>query len=53
MVGHHLVSASGTPANPTALLIFVTSSDGDNGKTLLGIVDYSWLFSYAVAMYFR
>lgn len=27
--------------------------DDDHGDTLLGTVDYSWLFPYAVAMLFR
>jgi len=29
------------------------STDNDDGKTLLGTLDYAWLFSYAVAMFFR
>ena len=31
------------------------TTDGDvkTAKTYLGILDYSWLFSYAIAMYFR
>ena len=29
------------------------ADDVPNGKTFLGILDYSWLFSYAIAMYFR
>ena len=27
--------------------------DPSNGRTLLGTLDYAWLFSYAVAMFFR
>ena len=29
------------------------SDNPDDGKTLLGTLDYAWLFSYAVAMFFR
>ena len=28
-------------------------TDSSNGKTLLGTLDYAWLFSYALAMFFR
>ena len=26
---------------------------GDHGKTLLGTIDYSWLFAYAICMFIR
>ena len=29
------------------------SADGDHGKTLLGTIDYTWLFAYAICMFFR
>ena len=40
------------------LIVYVMVSllpvdDPDNGRTLLGTLDYAWLFSYAIAMFFR
>ncbi len=34
-------------------MINLPVDDERNGKTYLGILDYSWLFSYAIAMFFR
>jgi len=35
------------------IYIVVCITDGSNGKALLGTLDYAWLFSYALAMFFR
>ena len=32
---------------------YMHADNPDDGKTLLGTLDYAWLFSYAVAMFFR
>ena len=32
---------------------YMLTDNPDDGKTLLGTLDYAWLFSYAVAMFFR
>ena len=34
-------------------IIVVCITDGRNGKALLVTLDYAWLFSYALAMFFR
>ena len=35
------------------IVIIVLFTDESNGEALLGILDYSFLFAYAIAMYFR
>jgi len=33
--------------------MFTCTDEPEHGKTLLGVLDYAWLFPYAIAMFFR
>ena len=35
------------------LLLLLCYADGPDCKTMIGAVDYSWLFTYAVSMFAR
>ncbi|XP_065902896.1 glucose-6-phosphate exchanger SLC37A2-like [Dysidea avara] len=49
---HPDCNSSGECANPSNHCKGWEPFDSSNGKTLLGTLDYAWLFSYAVAMFF-
>ena len=46
---HVCVMLLWVPVNMTITRV----DDPKNGRTLLGTLDYAWLFSYAIAMFIR